>query len=443
MKKCALISLFLLLTIPGFSQSSFKIENSKGYFKQKFDLVNDLVILPVWVNGVELTFLLDTGINATIIFSLESVDSLEVKNATSIYLRGLGAGKPIPALKSLSNKVILGDAIDYDHSIYILTEEVMELSSRLGVPVNGILGYEFFKDFIVEMNYPREFIKVYNPETYEYKRCRRCTDIPIRFHRNKPYLEAEVEMPDGSVKTINLLLDNGSGDAVWLFEDEERQIKVPEKNFEDFLGFGISGSVYGKRTRINRLNLGDLELREITVSFPDSLYIKDVKSFEDRDGSLGSRVMKRFHSVLDYPNKRLRLKPNRYFNDPFEYNMSGVVVEHKGYELKQARDFGYQPSFSIEADPTGAVPVFESTYKLMFALEPQFRIAEIRPSSPAEMAGLKKGDIILKLNGREAKNLSLEKISGIFESREGRKIRLKIERDGVEKDFEFRLERIL
>ncbi len=318
------------------------------------------------------------------------------------------------------------------------------ISNRLGVEVNGILGYDFFKDFIVKFNYKSKKMKVYEQDAYKYKNCRRCVDLPLYFYKGKPYVEVEISETGEFPKTVRLLVDSGSGDALWLFKNSNKDIDIPEKSFKDFLGFGITGSVYGVRSRIEKLSIGKYDLREITVSFPDSLYLQDINAFEERDGSIGSQVLRRFHSVLDYKKKKLRLKPNRDFKDPFEYNMSGIVVEHNGYNiLKNAQ--GSDPVFILDSNDNEnqGTQVYKSTYQKVYSLEPSYEIAEIRPNSPAQESGLMIGDEIVRLNGRPIYRYGLEKISKIFSSREGRKIKLEILRKGVPLEIEFRLERIL
>ncbi|MDR9456527.1 MAG: aspartyl protease family protein [Salegentibacter sp.] len=428
------------LTIPLTAQSEYRVENQKGYFKLPFQLINDLVIVPVTVNGVELSFLLDTGVNATLIFAIDG-EIPDVKNTSRIFLRGLGPGEPVMALKAINNTVKLGDARSDSETLYIVDEELIGLSNRLGIELNGILGYDFFRDFIVNFNYRRKFIKVYAPEIYNYKKCRRCVDIPLIFDENKPYLEAKVEMEDQEHNML-FLLDSGSGDAVWIFTDEERGITVPHPSFEDFLGYSISGSVYGKRSRISSLSLGDLKLKEVTASFPDSLYVKDVSLYDNRNGSIGSQIMKRFHYTLDYPGKNLRLKPNLDFRKSFEYDMSGVVVQHTGQRIVRHYE-APPPFFDVEEIQSDGEEVSEITYQLKFSLAPQYQIAEIRPGSPAEKAGLQIGDIILEINGKPAHKYSLDKISSLFTSRDGRLIKLIVERELKEMKFTFMLKRIL
>ncbi|TBW27564.1 aspartyl protease family protein [Gramella sp. KN1008] len=438
-----IIIVFSIVFSPVFSQNDFTIENAKGEFKQKFELVNDLVIIPVEVNGQELSFLLDTGVNSTILFSFPSEDSLRVNNPVTVYLKGMGVGKPLRALKSNHNTIKVGEATSKDHSIYIIEGDLFSISNRLGFPLNGILGYDFFKDFVVEFNYKRKFMRVFNKDEYEYDRCRKCVELPLKFYKNKPYINAQVSIEGESPRQVDLLVDSGSGDALWLFSDEEKGIYLPERSFEDFLGFGISGSVYGHRSRIKMISLDKYELEDVTVSYPDSLSLESVTSLEERDGSLGAQVLKRFHSVFDYSGKTLRLKPNSDFNDPFEYNMSGVVIKHNGYQI--VRNAPAANSFQIEdEDPAQeGTRVYQTTRQVIYSLEPNYEIAEIRPDSPAEVSGLMVGDEIVRLNGKPAYKYSLQKIFEIFSSKEGKRIRMEVLREGETLEIEFRLERIL
>ena len=65
--------LFLCCGYFGFSQDKFVIQNRKGVDKVKFRLINNLIIIPVEVNGVTLSFLLDTGVSKPIIFNFLNV----------------------------------------------------------------------------------------------------------------------------------------------------------------------------------------------------------------------------------------------------------------------------------------------------------------------------------------------------------------------------------
>ncbi|WP_172822596.1 aspartyl protease family protein [Gramella sp. MAR_2010_147] len=425
-----------------FAQDDFIIEDEKGKFKQRFELANDLVIVPVEINGRELSFLLDTGVNSTILFSLTETDTTLLNNPKVVYLKGLGVGKPLRALKSNHNTVKIGQAVNEDHSVYIIEGGIINISNRIGVSVNGILGYDFFKNFVIEFNYKRKLMKVYNNEVYNYRNCSRCIDLPLKFYKDKPYIEANVELNNGVSVKVDLLVDSGSSDALWLFENSALNLHIPDKSFEDFLGFGITGSVYGFRSRISSLSLKKYDLDEITVSFPDSLFISAANSFEERDGSVGAQVLKRFNSVVDYSKKNLRLKPNGNFKDPFEYNMSGIVVQYNGYRIVKSGDTSTS-DFQIERDSNGITNAYTTSRNVFYSLESRYEVAEIRPESPAALAGLMIGDEIIKLNGRPVYKFNIHKIIQVLSSKEGKKIKLEIMRNGKLVEVEFRLERIL
>lgn len=425
------------------AQGVFKIDEGKNKFDLSFQAVNDLVVIPIEINGVELTFLLDTGVESSIIFSLEEKDSLNVKNATDILLRGWGEGEAITAIKSTGNTVRIGSASHSDFTVYIVYDHDISLSNRLGLPIHGIIGYDFFKDFVVEFSYTKERLIAYNIDSYDYKRCRRCDDFDLVFHKNKPYIKVLVSIDNKDFIPMDLLIDSGSGDALWVFEAPDLGIKIPDENFEDFLGFGMGGSVYGKRARVDNLKLGKFQLDRVTASFPDTLYFAGVSTYKSRNGSLGSQVLKRFSSTFDYKNKRLRLKPNKNFREPFEYDMSGIVLAHEGYTIVKDFENNNSPVFSESEDAFKGVVVYKSYSKVKFKLEPQYIIAEVRPNSPAALAGLKVGDLVETINKKPAYNYELSQISKMFSSGEGKTIKLKIKRNGVSLDIRFELKRVL
>jgi len=425
------------------AQGVFEIDDGKNKFELSFQSVNDLVVIPIEINGVELSFLLDTGVESSIIFSLEEKDSLNIKNATDIILRGWGEGEAITAIKSTGNNVRVGSASHSNFTVYIVYDHDISLSNRLGVPIHGIIGYDFFKDFVVEFNYTKERLIAYNVDSYVYKKCRRCDDFDLVFHKNKPYIEVLVKIATKDFIPMDLLIDSGSGDALWIFEAPELGIKIPEQNFEDFLGFGMGGSVYGRRARLKSLKLGKFQLNGVTTSFPDTTYFQGVATYKSRNGSLGSQVLKRFNSTFDYKNKRLRLKANRDFSEPFEYDMSGIVLAHEGYTVVKDFENNNSPVFSDSEDSFKGVVVYKSYSKVKFKLEPQYVIAEIRPNSPAALAGLKTGDLVETINRKPAYNYELSEINKMFSSGEGNTIRLKVKRNGVTLDIRFNLKRVL
>ena len=98
-----------------FSQRGLKFPINLKKDKVSFQLVNNLVVVPVEVNGDKLSFLLDTGVNSTILFGITEADSLRINNTKPIKVRGLGDGEGVIALKSENNEFRIGDAVDRRH----------------------------------------------------------------------------------------------------------------------------------------------------------------------------------------------------------------------------------------------------------------------------------------------------------------------------------------
>ena len=84
--------------------------------------------------------------------------------------------------------------------------------------------------------------------------------------------------------------------------------------------------------------------------------------------------------------------------------------------------------------------VIETKYKL--ALKPAFSIVELRKDSPAERAGLKVGDVILTINGNPTQSLELQDVVQMFYGEEGKRIKLRVDRNGIILFYQFMLESV-
>ncbi|OUS03380.1 signaling protein [Flavobacteriales bacterium 33_180_T64] len=436
-KKIFISILFIVLCFStSFGQGVFNLPGKKSD-KIKFQLINNLIVLPVEINGVKLSFLLDTGVSKPILFNIANTDSLQIKNVETIYLRGLGGGEPIKALKSQRNFFKIGNAININQDVFVVFDSSINFTSRLGVNIHGIIGYDVFKNFIVEINYVSKYIKLHKPETYKYKDCKKCEVFNLSFYNNKPYIEAEVKI-DSEFKPIKLLIDTGSSDALWIFEDEALGLEpIKNKTFDDYLGKGLSGSLYGVRSKVNVFKLKSFELENVNTAFPDSVAISYARKLKGRNGSVSGEILKRFNHIVDFRNAKITLKKNGNYKAPFYYNRSGITLEQSGSRvIKEAEDRGRVGYGNRGGNDTQIV--LSTFYK--FTLKPSYSIFELRENSPADKAGLKIGDIILSINGKATHSLILQNITAYFKNDIGKLIRLKIERDGEVRSFQFRLE---
>lgn len=434
--------IFFTFSVSVFSQDGFQFETDKTKITIPFQLINNLIFIPINVNGVELNFLLDTGVEETILLSLDDKEGLNFNNVEKIKLRGLGMEESIEGLRSNDNVLSVKELVDKHHNLYIVLDQSFNFSTHIGIPVNGIIGYSFFKNNLLEINYDKKKIFVYkDTKKIQKKINRHYTGIPISIERNKPYAQAWVTMNDKEI-AAKLLLDIGNSDALWLFQDVSSEIKVPEKSFDDFLGKGFSGDVLGKRTRISNFRLGTFEFKNPIIAMPDLNSVKSVSMVENRVGSIGGEIFKRFSVIVDYKNKQLFFAKSNHFDLPFQYNRSGIELQNEGMQWVQ------------ETVPLKTINLIENTFdengnkvdtnfKYKFSLKPIYTIANVRKDSPAERCGLRKGDVIISINKMMGYKYSLQEINEILKSEDGKWLSFEVERNSQILKFKFQLKSIL
>lgn len=430
-----LVFCFLCFPLWGTAQS-FHLGKGEKHQKAKFQLINNLIIIPVELNGSKLSFILDSGVSKPILFNLSGQDSVQINNVSEISIKGIGEGDPMKALSSKGNVLKIKDMVNQDQMLYVVLDKGFNLSPTLGIPVHGIIGYDLFRDFIVEINYGAKTIKFHDPQFYNGSKRNKDEVLPLDVVNKRAYISGNIYLEDDERIAVKLMLDTGSGDAVWLFEDEEKDIRLPSKSFDDFLGKGLSGNVFGKRAKIRRIEIGGFSLEDAKAAFPDLKFFRTAKEMYDRNGSLGGEILKRFNMVFDYPNNELTIRKNKHFNDPFHYNISGIEIQHDGVRFIAERIADSRGVLKSEERNFGDVQILMGNTTRL-SLVPEIVVSGIRAGSPADLAGLQEGDLILSVNGKSVHNYKLQEITKMLNEDKGKEIRVLIERYNKDMFFSF------
>jgi hypothetical protein len=391
----------VLLSLQTFEQT-FAQTQQKGFaFTRKsqksvtipFKTVNNLIIIPLFINGSDtLHFILDSGVQTALLTSLEYGKMLSIHGAKTIHIRGLGDGEPIEAFQSYGNRFELRDILGVNVDMLVLKKDIFFLSQKLGLPVQGLIGYDIFKHFVVEIDYDDRLLTLHNPKKYKIKK-KKGKILPISIENTKPYLKAKIIQEDSSQVNVKLIIDTGASHSISLDQSDSSHIILPQKTMDAFLGKGLNGDIQGKIGRLLALQIDNFMLQNPVSAYPDKTYTKNVQGVANRHGNLGADVLRRFHVVFDYQNVRIILKPSKKFKEPFNYDMSGI-------------------------DVNTPLPGF-----------PLYIIANITESSPAYVAGLKKDDQLVAIDGRNAADYSLNDIIMMFQSRHGKKIKITVKRN--------------
>ena len=444
------LHIFLILffgicnNITGQNEGFRMMSTHKSYEDIRFQFINNLIVIPIKVNNKKLNFILDSGVNKTIVFNSSKVDTILSNFEYKYKLKGLGEGLPVNAIVSKNNLFRINNLIAVNKNVYVILKDDFDLSSKMGITIHGVIGYDIFSDLILRINYKTKKIRFYNPSKYKQKKCSNCEVLPLTIFQKKPYVDVTVKLNNNSKKVpIKMLIDSGGSDAIWLFEFSNKNIVTPENFFTDFLGVGLSGTVYGKRSRISSLGLGKFSLNKPTVSFLDTLSTKDARKFNKRNGSIGTGILKRFTVWFDYPNNRLMLKKNSSFNEVFNYNMSGLEIVYDGKILVEESTRNYTELSRGTQDPNGNRNSVSLIKNYVYKFKPNFKISNVLEGSPADLAGVMKDDILIKINGNPIYNFQLHEIISIFQEKENKLIRLTLMRNNKKIKTEFNLKKII
>ncbi|MCW5517715.1 aspartyl protease family protein [Muriicola sp. Z0-33] len=416
---------------------------AKGVKSQKvnFQLINNLIIIPLEVNGAKLSFILDSGVSKPILFNLSDQDSIRLNNVAEITINGLGEGNPIKALSSKGNRFRLKKMQNNNQLLYVVLDKSMNFSPSLGIPIHGIIGYDLFRDYVVDINYSNKVIKFYDPEYYKPSKNKKYRTLPLSIIRSKSYIDGKLHLRDKEDVDVKLLVDTGSSDAIWLFKDEEKGIGIPDKNYDDYLGKGLNGDIFGKRTKVNNIKIADFDLKDAKAAFPDMESFNAIKDLGDRNGSLGGEILKRFNIVFNYPGNTVMLKKNTFFKTPFHYNMSGIELQHNGIRYIAERIADTRGVVRNEESAFGDVQILMEN-RTRLSLVPEIIVSAIRAGSPAEEVGLQEGDVILAVNGKQVHKYKLQEVMKMLNEKEGKKVRLLIERYNKDLLFSFVLKNL-
>jgi hypothetical protein len=425
----------------GYSQGKMLLSNNLRQQKTNFEFHNNLIIIPLEVNGISLNFILDTGASKTVIFTLNEADSLVLNNTKTVELRGLGSGEPIQAIVSENNRMELGNIMGMNQTIFMVLGRHFDFSSKVGKTIHGIIGYELLKDFVVSIDFNTKKLVFMNPEFFTPPKNEKYSSFNLDFHNKKPYLDGFLNVNDSIKHPVKMLIDMGNSDALWVFEEEKKGILCPKQYFIDHLGEGLSGAIEGKRTKVHSFRFGEYEFKKPTIAFLDSIATSYARTYEERNGSIGTQILNRFKIIFDYGKEIIYLKKNRSFHKEFRYNRSGIEITYFGKTIVKKEKVNSSNPYSTLDSDNGHILKFDIDYT--FDFKPAFGIYKVRKDSPADLAGLRVNDIIYKINGKFAYEYKIEEINSIFYGDVGKYVTIYVDRDGLILFYEFQLKDLL
>ena len=342
-----------------------------------FELVTRHMVLPVVVNKSRpLAFVLDTG-NRMGVIDVDRARELGVTLAREVRVGGVGP-EAVTGY-SVQNASFTIEGLPGFSQPITLAIPLRALAARFGHDFDGILGSEFIKEFVVEINYDAKTITLHDRETFQYSGPG--ASLPVSLNASGHLLiEAQVTPVGKSPISGTFVIDLGSGGILALHSPIVREHGLPGPDVKTIASLGrggTGGETTGRIGRIAALTIGPFTLRDVPTHFSEDTAGAFANSAVH--GNIGQQIMGRFRIYLDYSRHRIILEPTAALANSFDGATSGITFEAVG------RDYS------------------------------SFRIRTVLVDSPATDAKLAVGDVILAVDGRKAPDLTVTVLHELFE----------------------------
>lgn len=349
-----------------------------------FEMITRHILIKVKINNsAPLSFILDTGDRVAII-DLKRAESLGLTLKGEIRVGGAGAGVLKGSTVKDASLNVLG--LEGNTQPVALALPLDILKPNFGHDIDGIIGGEFIKQFVVEIDYPAHVLRFHDKERFTY--AGPGESIPMRLNSGgHPVIEADITVAGRPAVKGKFVVDIGSGGSLALHAPFVAQEHLPlpdQKTIRAISGGGTGGRVTGRLGRIAELRIGKFQIADTPTLFSEDK--SGAFASREMQGNIGAQILSKFKVFLDYARDRIIIEPNASLKDLIAPASSGLRVLAEGADYKT------------------------------------FRVEDLLENSPATEAGLQVGDLLLSVDGHPASELTLSSLHETFEKPGSHKI---------------------
>src|SRR4051812_8340926 len=363
--------------------TTVKIDGPKASFTVPFRLVDNRVFIETKLNGKgPFSLILDTGASGTVMRSAAQRLGLKIVNESQ--QRGVGE-KTVASGETHLNELQIGDAHFYDLDIGVLSED--DSAEVFGTqPLDGIIGLEVFQELVAKHDYIHKELTFTLPEKFNYRGSG--SVVPFERPRQIPVIEAELDGVRGKFG-----VDTGARSAMllygpWTDSNHLRQKYNPK--LEGVTGWGIGGPVRSQLARAQSLKFGETSVQDIVIRL--SLQKSGLTTSSSMAGLIGPGVLSQFDVTFDYARNRIILEKNSEYGRHDSWERAGMWLGQQG---------------------------------------DHFHVVDVIAGSPAAQAGIKTGDIVTAIDGKNAASYFLPDFRDLMgRLSTGKKIVFKITPEG-------------
>ena len=251
------------------------------------------------VNGIEGNFLLDSGAGGIIVYK-SIADKLNLPILAASGFSGVNGGF-IPANEIKIDTFTFGDNVLHD---------VIVQSGGQPLPdLDGIVGYDFFAQAIVDVDLVKKQMVVLDPAKFAVQVDKNAVSFPVNLSSGQPGMAIKL----ANSVTAHPIFDTGNDFFVLLSDDMRtsgRIVALSQKLIGDIdlriVFGGVDGSAQQSApcVRLNRVDVGPYGYENVPVCFADP------HTFGKDGGLVGFDFLRHFNWTFDYPEGKLVLTPN-------------------------------------------------------------------------------------------------------------------------------------
>ena len=381
-KKIRLVIGLLLAVLVTRAQEEFIEPVSRLLTRISFtQLTGGVVILKAQLDDFPdtLNFILDTG-SSGISLDSTTVAYLKLKpEASDRTIRGIAGIKKVGFLynRKLRFPNLTVDSLNFHVNDYSV------LTSVYGAQIDGIIGFSLLSRYIIKIDYDTLKLDICSKGTIRYPRGGYLfkpiiSTLPVQIARIK----------DEATYNVRFLHDIGAGVCLMLSQDfvDDSSLLQKKRKLWPKDGEGIGGKIKMNVTLVKELKLGPYRFRNIPTYIFEDTY--NVTSYPYLGGLIGNDILRRFNVIFNYAKRDIHLVPNSHFRDPFDYSYSGIEL---------------------------------------YFIEGQIEMGSVAKGSPAELAGIKEGDVVVAVNNDFSQDFNKYKAALLAPNE---KVKLILRRDG-------------
>jgi hypothetical protein len=291
--------MLVLSSLPAIAAGGYEFLAGTSRTAIKFELYKNLIVIPAKLNDtVSVKLVLDTGTRSMLLYGKRFSAIHNLSAGRRLKVAGWGSPNGVDAQVSYPNTVNIGRIRGESLAVAVVSTRNLFEDKR---DIDGIIGYELFVKFVVEIDYKRRTIYLYNKMPFGH--AEGFTSLPLEINKAMPQVNSSIVLPDKTTVNMRLLVDTGSSLGLTLFS--KNKFNIYSSEVQKTIGIGLNGVIRGFDLYLKHFFLGDLKVRSVPS------HVVNIEEHPDEKftycGSIGAEFLKKHIVIFDYPSSKMFL----------------------------------------------------------------------------------------------------------------------------------------